>query len=409
MSSKVGALIIGSKGAVATTLIAAGCAIRKGVKMNFRLPSEAEPLYAQLGLMNIADIIYGGWDIAPESYSQSCHTHGVVPPHIMPIITEELDKTDVYPAVLVEHDEIIEKLLSENIAEPRMRDINYTTTIFTKRPLLELIKSVEYDIDAFRKKHNLTKVIIINLASTEKSFKITDVHNSLSAFEEALKNNSPEITTGMIYTYAGIKNGCHVINFTPSISIELPAIQEFAKKNKVMIAGKDGKTGQTLYKTAIAPMLKHRGLKLTGWYSTNILGNRDGQVLHDPEHRATKIGSKSAVLSQILGYSDFDHQVHIHYYKPRGDAKEAWDNIDFNGWFDVPMQMKIDWLGDDSILAAPLVTDLIRWIVFFSDKGECGLTPQLASYFKQPLGSDVYDFFAQIALLKTHVLSKYIK
>ncbi len=403
----IGVLIIGSKGAVATTVMAAQAASRLSFEFTFRLPSQVEPIYTDLGLIDFSQVVFGGWDIVSDSYAKSCEVHDIVPKHIVQKIAGELDKTDIYPAILVEADEAIEKILTEGTTHPRMRDLEFATTVFTKRNLSELIRSVEYDILDFRQKHGLKKVIIVNLASTEKSVKLNPVHSSLSLFETGIKNNDKSITAGMIYAYTAIKNGCHFVNFTPSMTAEIPALVEFAKAKKVTLTGKDGKTGQTLYKTAIAPLLKHRALKLTGWYSTNILGNRDGQVLQDPEHRATKIDSKSAVLDKIMGYKDFDHQVHIHYYKPRGDSKEAWDNIDFTGWFDVPMQMKVDWLGDDSILAAPLVFDLIRWVHFFSDKGESGILTQLASYFKTPLGTEENDYFKQLDMLKDHVLQKY--
>ncbi len=409
MEKKLGALIIGSKGAVATTLFAAHCAIRRGLGLSFRLPSEVDEAYSGLNLVDLSDIGFGGWDMVEDSYSQSCQIHGVVPKHVIPEIAELLDKINIFPAILVEHDKTIEKILASETGHPRMSDMDFSTAVFTKRPLSELIRSVEYDISAFRKKYGVDKIIVVNLSSTEKPVKSSGVHQSLEAFENGINNNDKSITTSMIYSYVAIKNGCHVINFTPSTAFDIPALIEFANKEKVALAGKDGKTGQTLYKTTIAPMLKHRALKLTGWYSTNILGNRDGQVLNDPEHCATKISSKSSVLSKIMGYEDFDHQVHIHYYLPRGDSKEAWDSVDFTGWFDAQMQMKIDWLGDDSILAAPLVVDLIRWMDFFSDKGEYGVLSQLASYFKEPIGTEEYDFPRQVEMLRTHFLKNYSK
>lgn len=409
MKPKIGVLIVGSKGSVATTLMAGQAAMRKNLELYFRLPSETEPAYSKLNLVNLADVLFGGWDIVSDSYSKSCDYHNVVPKHIVPLVADELDKIGVFPAIMVEHDKTIEGLLATEEAQPRMKDIDFATTVFTKRPIPELIRSIEYDIAGFKKKNKVSKVIVINLASTEKPVKLSDTHKSLKAFEAGIRNNSSDITTGMTYAYTAIKNGCHVINFTPSVVADIPALEELARKNRVALAGKDGKTGQTLYKTALAPMLKHRALKLTGWYSTNILGNRDGQVLSDPDHCASKIDSKKQVLKNIMGYDDFDHQVHIHYYLPRGDAKEAWDNIDFTGWFNVPMQMKVDWLGDDSILAAPLVADLIRWVDFFTDNKEYGILTQLAPYFKQPMGTAEYDFFKQIDMLKNHVAKRYLK
>jgi myo-inositol-1-phosphate synthase len=407
MESRLGVLIIGSKGAVATTLLAAHCAAREGLAFRFALPSEVEPAYAGLELRKLEEMVFGGWDLVPESYSRSCEIHGVVPKHVIPRIAERMDQTDVYPAVLVGRDPTIERLLGRSDAQPRMKDVEYAPTVFTKRPLAEMVRSLDYDITDFRQKYELDRVIVVNLASTAKGVEPSEAHRGLEAFERGIAANDSSITSGMIYAYAVIKNGCSVINFTPSVMFDIPALVEFARQRKVALAGRDGKTGQTLYKTVIAPVLKHRALRLTGWYSTNILGNRDGQVLHDPEHRATKIECKSGVLDKIMGYDDFDHQVHIHYYPPRGDAKEAWDNVDFTGWFGVPMQMKINWLGDDSVLAAPLVCDLVRWVEFFSRRGEVGVLPQLAQYFKSPVGTEEHDFFRQIEMLRSHVRERY--
>lgn len=404
MGTKIGVMIIGAKGAVATTLIAAQAAAIRGLVNGFPVPSEVEPLYQSLPLPGFSDMVFGGWDITPDSYSESCAIHGVVPKHILNDIADLLDKVDSYPAILASHDSSIEDILTGSGKGGRNQNIDYATTVFTKRPHNELVKSLEYDIADFKARHDVGKVIVVNLASTEKPAQLSAAHDSLKAFEKAVEDNDPAISFGMLYPYAAIRSGCHYINFTPSVACEIPALIELAAERKVALSGKDGKTGQTLYKTAIAPMFKHRALRLKGWYSTNILGNRDGQVLKDPEHRASKIGTKTAVLSQILGYDNFDHQVHIHYYLPRGDAKEAWDVVDFQGWFGTNMQMKINWLGDDSILAAPLVYDLIRWTDYFSERGEYGVLVQLASYFKHPMGTNQHDYYQQIDMLKQHIL-----
>lgn len=408
MKKKIGVLMIGAKGSVATTLLAAQAAKQKGLNLQFLVPSSAESAYQDLDLIDQEDIVYGGWDIVPDSIGDSCAMHRVVPPHILNEIKDQMNEIRTYPAVLVEHDKAIDELLANENAPARMRNIEYSTTVFSKRPLNELVQSLTYDIEDFRKENDVQQVIVVNLASTEPPAKLSAVHKTLDSFKKGLNDNAPEISTGMIYAYAAFKNRCHFINFTPSICADVPALEAYAKLQKVIAVGKDGKTGQTLYKTVLAPMLKYRGLKLTGWYSTNILGNRDGQILKHPEHASSKIGSKKAVLSSIMGYEDFDHQVHIHYYPPRGDSKEAWDNVDFRGWFDVPMQMKIDWLGDDSILAAPLMFDLIRWVQFFGHKGESGVLPQLASYFKSPLGTKECDFFKQLDMLRQHVTKNYL-
>ena len=407
MAGTIGVLLIGSKGAVATTLLAAKASAEQGLVTAFPVPSDVEPAFRALGLASLSDLVFGGWDIVPDSYARSCEIHGVVPKHIARDIAATLDRTDIYPAIMTERNETIERLCRSPQASERMQDVDFTPTVFTKRPFLELVKSLEYDIADFRKKHRPDLVVMVNVASTDKQAALGSVHQTIDAFEAGLKRSDPTITAGMLYAYAGIKHGCHLINFTPSMMMDLPALEQYAKAKGVAMAGKDGKTGQTLYKTVIAGMLKQRNLKLRGWYSTNILGNRDGQVLNDPAHRATKIDAKSAVLEKILGYADYDHQVHIHYYPPRGDAKEAWDSIDFSSWFDVPMQMKIDWLGDDSVLAAPLVFDLIRWVAFFAGEGESGPLAHLAAYFKHPLGTEEYEFFNQMEMLRAHVRQRY--
>jgi myo-inositol-1-phosphate synthase len=278
------------------------------------------------------------------------------------------------------------------------------------RPLRELTNALERDIEDFKRREGVDRVVLLDLSSTAKASGEGEALRSLASLEAALdapyEQVAGQLSEGMLYAYAALKQGCPCANFTPSTTFDTPALLELAAQQGLPLCGKDGKTGQTLYKTALAPMFKQRGLRVKGWYSTNILGNRDGEVLNHPEHRQTKIDSKRAALTDILGYDDLDHQVHIHYYKPRGDAKEAWDNIDLEGWFGVQMQMKVNWLGWDSILAAPLAADLVRWLVFYHAQGVSGPLPQLASYFKSPLGGAGHDLFEQRDTLKNDVLSR---
>jgi myo-inositol-1-phosphate synthase len=243
--------------------------------------------------------------------------------------------------------------------------------------------------------------VVVNLASVERPIINSKSMETLEDFENALDENDESLTSGMIYAYAAISQKCGYVNFTPAVTADVPALEQLAKRNGVVLAGKDGKTGQTLYKTVLASMFQKRGLKVEGWYSTNILGNRDGEILNDQEHVKSKISTKQGVLPSILKYDDFVHQVHIHYYPPRGDLKEAWDNIDFTGWFGVKMQMKVNWLGCDSILAAPLVVDLVRWVHFLQGLGMSGNVKELGSYFKAPVGLEENDFFDQWLLLRS--------
>lgn len=396
MSQNIGVMIVGSKGAVATTLMAAWAATKVGLPDHFALPTDSDPLFQNLPLKGLDQMIFSGWDLSDDTYSKSLHTHQVVPTPLIQEIATLIDSVPFFSAI-VGLDECITKKISANAHPITARQGN----------LSEQVDFIRQDIQQFKNTQKVEKVIIVNLASTDRLYPKTATHHSPKLFTEAVKDNSDALSHGMLYAYAGIQEGCHLLNFTPSDFFEIPALMELAWENQVALAGRDGKTGQTLYKTVIAPMFKFRGLKVDGWYSTNILGNRDGFVLHEDRNKKSKISTKKEVLVKILGYDDFDHQVYIHYYTPRGDAKEAWDNVDFRGWFGTKMQMKINWLGVDSILAAPLVLDLIRWIDFFSDNGETGILSQLSVYFKQPVGTDECDFFKQYAILRDHINKKY--
>ena len=243
---------------------------------------------------------------------------------------------------------------------------------------------------------------MVNLASTERWMELADVHKSLAAFEKGLDANDPNISPAMRYFYVANKVGAPYVNFAPSLT-NVPALEEQANELTNPYAGMDGKTGQTLLKTALAAMFKVRNIKVDGWYSVNFLGNNDGLILDSPASNKTKVLSKAAVLDSIVGYRVENHQVHIHYYKPRGDAKEAWDNIDMIGFAGVPMQMKINFLCQDSILAAPLVMDLVRLCDVAKRKGEKGIQRQLSLYFKSPYASPgeqpQHNLFDQEALL----------
>jgi myo-inositol-1-phosphate synthase len=382
----VGVLLIGVKGAVATTVLAAAAAAKAGIDTPLALPSQCDPAFSGIKFPELTQMVFGGFDIVTESYSAAAAGHGAVPAAILDSIKEPLDEMSFYPVGPIDDDQTIRGLSD---AKPMTR--------------AKLAETVMHSIDAFKVQWGLSRVIVVDVSSTEAGVPPHQSHEGLLAFEQALAENSSSLSASMVYAYAAIKKGCAVVNFTPSPSFDIPVLRALALDCGVALAGKDGKTGQTLYKTVVAPMLRQRALKLEGWYSTNILGNRDGAVLHDPAHRATKIDSKLSVLEQMLGYSDFEHQVHIHYYPPRGDAKEAWDNIDVSGWFGVPMQIKINWLGVDSILAAPLVVDLVRWMVYFQNAGEAGVVASLSSYFKSPVGTTKNALFEQVAMLHQKV------
>jgi myo-inositol-1-phosphate synthase len=276
---------------------------------------------------------------------------------------------------------------------------------------MELAEQLIADIREFRTANGLDRLVMIWCGSTEVYMERQGVHQSLEAFEKALRENDPAIAPSMIYAYAALREGIPFANGAPNLTVDIPALVTLARQNQVPICGKDFKTGQTLLKTILAPGLKARMLGLDGWFSTNILGNRDGEVLDDPESFRTKEESKLSVLDQMLQpdlypslYGNFHHKVRINYYPPRGDNKEGWDNIDIFGWLRAPMQIKIDFLCRDSILAAPIVLDLVLFLDLAQRSGMHGIQEWLSFYFKSPMCAEglypEHDLFIQLMKLK---------
>ena len=385
-SEEIGVLIIGVKGAVATTLISA-CTQAIDMPDSFPLPSESLSLASSPEFPSISRFKFGGWDISELSFHESLEEHNVLPASVRDQLSTYLDVTLTFPALSLD-----------------ARSSNRALIPKVGEPLRTMTERIEAHIQAFRLAVGVEQVILVDLSSTNRQVPLEPEHQDLALFESKLDAPyDPQhcvFNEGMLYVYAGLKSGCPCINFTPTTTFDIPALINLAEQKGLPLCGKDGKTGQTLYKTALAPMFKARALKVRGWYSANILGNRDGIALKDPERFQTKRESKEASLTEILGYDDFDHQVHIHYYRPRGDNKEAWDTIDFDGWFGTQMQMKINWLGSDSILAAPLVADLIRWMSVYQRIKKSGLIAELAPYFKTPLGTTEQDLFKQLRQLE---------
>jgi myo-inositol-1-phosphate synthase len=248
----------------------------------------------------------------------------------------------------------------------------------------ETIEKIRANLREFKK--TCDEVVAINLASTEKlADEGNEIFNSLAGFEKALNENAPEISPAMLYAYAAIAEGVPYGNFTPSVAADIPALIEFAEQRSVPVAGKDGKTGQTMIKSVLAPAFKTRALKVEGWFSTNILGNRDGLALSNADSLASKVKTKSSLLDDILGYEVEDHLVDIRYYRPRGDDKEAWDNIDLRGFLGQQMQLKVNFLCKDSILAAPLAIEIARCLDFARRRGEGGVLEEISIFFKMPM------------------------
>ena len=406
-SKKLGVLIPGL-GAIGTTFIAGLELIKKGyskpigsltqmgtIRLGKRTEDRSPLLKDFLPLANIEDLIISGWDIFEDSAYDSAKNARVLSNEHIELVKDELKA--IKPMKAVFDKKYVKKLDGTHIKKAGNK--------------LELANMLMSDIDNFKKENELTDVVMIWCASTEIYIEEQAVHKSLEAFEKGLIENDKAISPSMVYAYAALKKGIPFANGAPNLTVDIPAIRELAKINNVPIAGKDFKTGQTLMKTIIAPGLRARVLGINGWFSTNILGNRDGEVLDDPESFKTKEVSKLGVLDSILQpeknpelYKDLYHKVRINYYPPRGDNKEGWDNIDIFGWLGYNMQVKIDFLCKDSILAAPIVLDLILFLDLAKRAGFSGIQEWLSFYFKSPMHlPELYpehDLFVQLAKLK---------
>jgi myo-inositol-1-phosphate synthase len=401
-SGKLGVLLPGL-GAVSTTLIAGVHLIRKGLArpigsvtqmQRVRLGKRSDPRWVAIKelvpLAELSDLVFGAWDIFPDNAYESAVSAGVLPPEMLASVRPELEAVAPWPAVFDR--QWVKRL-----------DGRHVKSAPTKRHLADALVR---DIDDFRSGNGLARAVTLWCGSTEVFIQPSSVHETVAAFERGLEANSPDISPSMIYAYASIMAGVPYANGAPNLSVDIPALTELARERMVPVAGKDFKTGQTLMKTIIAPGLKARMLGLTGWFSTNILGNRDGEVLDDPGSFRTKEVSKASVLDAILQpelyrelYGDYFHKIRIEYYPPRGDAKEGWDNIDIVGWLGQPMQIKLNFLCRDSILAAPVALDLILFMDLAHRAGLSGIQEWLSFYFKSPMSrpdlKPEHDLFIQ--------------
>ena len=399
---KLGVLLPGL-GAIATTYIAGVIATNKGLgnpigsftqNNRIRLGKRTEnrnPIVADfVPLAKLNDLVFGGWDIFEDNTYEAAKNAGVLENNLLDQLRDEMEQIEPMKAVF-------DKDYVQLIDGPNVKsgDTNW-----------ELMEALMDDIKNFKAKNNCDRLVMIWTGSTEKYVEPSDVHQSIEAFEAGLKNNDPRISPSMIYGYAAVKSGVPFANGSPNLAADTPALVELANKLKVPIGGKDLKTGQTLMKTILAPGLKARSLGIEGWFSTNILGNRDGQVLDHPDNFKTKEVSKLSVLDSILEpethpelYKDLYHKVRINYYPPRGDNKEGWDNIDIFGWLGYKMQIKIDFLCKDSILAAPLLLDITLLLDLAQRAEMFGIQEWLSFFFKAPQTKEglppIHDIFLQ--------------
>ena len=406
-SGKLGVLLVGL-GAVSTTTIAGVLAIRRSlarpigtltqmgtIRLGKRTEGRSPKIKEILPLAELDDVVFGGWDIFEENCYEAARTAGVLETSLLDQIKPELEAIKPWPAVFDQR--YVKRLDGPNVKKGK-----------NKRDLAEQLRA---DIRSFTKDHKLDRLVMVWCGSTEVFMKESAAHQSIEAFEKALETNDPTIPSSMIYTYAALMEDVPYANGAPNLSVDIPALMSLAQQKKLPVVGKDFKTGQTLIKTVIAPGLKARLLGVKGWYSTNILGNRDGEVLDDPESFKTKEESKKSVLDYILQpqlypelYQDLCHVVRINYYPPRGDNKEGWDNIDLVGWLGYPMQLKINFLCRDSILAAPIVLDLALFLDLAKRAGMSGIQEWLSFYFKSPMHAPglypEHDLFIQLMKLK---------
>lgn len=401
-SGKLGILTPGM-GAVASTFMAGVIAVNKGLAKpvgsvtqmgNIRLGKRTEnrnPLIKDfVPLAKLTDIVFGGWDIFEDNMYESALNAKVLEQSLLDQIRPELEA--VKPMTAVFDRNFVKRLDGPHVKKAATK--------------MELAEAVMEDMRRFKEENGCDRLVMVWCGSTEIYIEESEVHSTVEKLEEGLRNNDPNIPPSMIYAYAAVKMGVPYANGAPNLSCDVDAMVELSKQTKTPIFGKDFKTGQTLMKTIVAPGMKVRALGIHGWFSTNILGNRDGEVLDDPDNFKTKEVSKLGVLEEILQpeqnpdlYGDLYHKVRINYYPPHGDNKEGWDNIDIFGWLGYKMQIKIDFLCRDSILAAPIVLDLALFLDLASRAELYGIQEWLSFYLKSPQAakglSPMHDIFLQ--------------
>jgi myo-inositol-1-phosphate synthase len=407
---KLGILVVGL-GAVATTFMAGVEAVRKGlaapigsltqmgtIRLGKRTDGRSPMIKDFVPLADLNDLVFGGWDIFTDSAYEAAANAKVLNPQHLAELKPFLDTIKPMPAVF---DKNYVKLLDgPNVKKGKDK--------------LDLAEQLRADIRKFKQDNGCARLVMIWCGSTESYQTASEVHGSLEAFEKGMKANDPNIAPSQIYAYAALQEGVPYANGAPNLTVDLPVMQELSRRNNAPICGKDFKTGQTLMKTILAPGFKARMLGLSGWFSTNILGNRDGEVLEDPGSFKTKEESKLSVLDEILQpklypelYGNIFHKVRINYYPPRGDSKEGWDNIDIFGWMNYPMQIKVDFLCRDSILAAPLALDIVLFLDLAARCSQLqgiGIQEWMSFYFKSPMTAPglypEHDLFIQLIKMK---------
>ena len=393
---RIGLWFIGACGGVASTTALGLAALKRGLTSTTGVVT-ALPQFARLDLDEPASFVIGGHDIRQAtllSAVRELHTRSnVFDERVIAACAEDLEtwSANIRPGVIYRPNPAITALSDRADVRPAA----------TPR---EAIDQIQIDLRNFKAAQKLDQLVVVNAASTEPLFGLGEEHQSLDRLSPALERVSPAaLPTSSIYAFAAIDAGCPYVNMTPSRGSTLPALEELARKRGVPLAGQDLKTGETLIKSVLAPMFARRNLRVLSWVGHNILGNRDGQVLNDPDNKASKVKSKDALLAELLGYKP-QSLVSIEYVESLDDWKTAWDHIHYEGFLGTKMVLQFTWQGCDSLLAAPLVIDLVRLTALAQRRGEVGLLPHLACFFKNPLGTNEHDFGKQFGLLETYAL-----
>ena len=391
--TSTGVWLIGARGNVATTAIAGARALARGETDTTGLVTAREP-YSRLALPDVGEFVFGGHDIREQSLLESARDlseNGVPAPDTVDAVAEDLSHIDrrIETGTALNCGAAVDDLASQGSLDERL-------------PVGEVVDRIRDDYRAFRREHDLDRVVVVNVASTEPPLEEPDRYDTLDAFERAIAENDRDLPASALYAYAAIVDGHPYVNFTPSTGSALGGLRELADDRNVPHTGRDAKTGETLVKSALAPMFGGRNLHVRSWEGHNVLGNDDGQVLEDEANKAGKLASKGGVLDSIL--PDIEHnRVRIDYTPSLGDWKTAWDYVHFEGFLNTEMKMQFTWEGSDSALAAPLVLDLVRLLAHADERGEGGLQRHLASFFKAPIGVDEHDLSRQFALLDAYV------
>jgi len=391
--TSTGVWLIGARGNVATTAIAGARALARGETDTTGLVTAREP-YSRLALPDVGEFVFGGHDIREQSLLESARDlseDGVPSPETVEAVADDLRHIDrrIRTGTALNCGAAVDDLADRGSLDDRL-------------PVGDVVDRIRDDYRAFRREHDLDRVVVVNVASTEPPLGDPDQYDTLDAFERAITENDRDLPASALYAYAAIVDGHPYVNFTPSTGSALGGLRELADDRNVPHTGRDAKTGETLVKSALAPMFGGRNLHVRSWEGHNVLGNDDGQVLEDEANKAGKLASKGGVLDSILPGIEHN-RVRIDYTPSLGDWKTAWDYVHFEGFLNTEMKMQFTWEGSDSALAAPLVLDLVRLLAHADERGEGGLQRHLASFFKAPLGVDEHDLSRQFALLDAYV------